>query len=107
MLAHAQSANSHHIAAKKAEADHRGQHQAHQHAEAMDAAVVLDKTSSGDSVGGESNCCTMCITFDNVAPVFVATAFQVHHRIVDFKIGGQLLIGHLVALDPDIPKTIV
>ena len=87
--------------------DHQKQHKGHHHAQSGDATAALGKAPVHDHAGGDTKCCTLCITFDNVVHAFTANASLFRHRIVDFKIDRQLLIGHLVALDPDIPKTIV
>lgn len=90
-----------------AEADHQKQHNDHHHGESDEATAAPGGLPAHDHADGDAKCCSMCITFNDVMPAFTANVSLFRHRIVDFKIERQLLIGHPVALDPDIPKTIV
>jgi hypothetical protein len=109
ILADVQTGSAHHFAAKKGKAGHQGQHQTHHHDHAQPdgASVAFNPSPAHDHMGDDAKCCTMCIILDNAMPGFLATASQFRYWAVVFNIGRQHLVGHLVALDPDIPKAIV
>lgn len=87
-------------------ADHE-QHQGYQHAEHNGAHIAFDNAPGDGHAHIGAKCCTMCFAVDYPMPALIAAASQLRYRAVVFKIGRQYLIGHPVALDPDIPKTIV
>ena len=107
ILGDVQAAGAHHFAAKKGKADHQGQHNTHHHAQPDGTSVALDQSAVHDHSGGDAKCCTMCIILDNAVPTYLAAATPFRYRAVVFTSGRQHLVGHLVALDPDIPKIIV
>jgi hypothetical protein len=51
-------------------------------------------------------CCGMC-NIANVIPDIVANPVMFSYAEVTFRTAQDDLVGHLVALDPDIPKTII
>lgn len=107
VLAKVPAAHSNHVVAMGGHAGHQGQNEAQYFAQPSNATGLFDHLPAHDHANGSSKCCTMCVAFDNLTPAFVATVSQFHYRAIFFKIGRQDLAGHLVALDPDIPKTIV
>ena len=102
-LADVPAAHAHHFATMSSEADHA----THHHAQPDGATVAPERLPAHDHVADGAKCCSMCMVMANVIPAFVATSTQLYYRAVIFKVGRQHLVGHLVPLDPDIPKTIV
>lgn len=87
-------------------ADHE-QHQGHSHAEHNGTHTAFDQVPGNGHSHIGAKCCTMCIAFGNLMPAVTATATQLQYRLIVFSLSRGNLTGHQVALDPDIPKTIV
>ena len=67
-------------------------------------AVTLDHGQAHGHSG--LRCCGTC-NVANVLPDIVTTPVTFSYAAVTFSAGRHDLVGHLVALDPDIPKTVV
>jgi hypothetical protein len=77
------------------------------HTAAMDcgtaAALADDDTTHVDDC---LKCCSMCIV-TTVAPDATGSLVPVSYAAIAYPVRQGALVGHLVALDPDIPKSIV
>lgn len=69
-------------------------------------AAAPDQSQDHEHVDSCLKCCNMC-NVANVLPGFVAKPVTFSYAAVAFRMGQRNLVGHLVALDPDIPKAII
>ena len=84
------------------------------HAEAADvechagkvAVVAADACQSQHAAHDHLKCCPICNVV-SMLPALVAVAVPFSYAPVSFRTAEVGLVGHLVALDPDIPKTVV
>lgn len=100
-------AHSYDVASAAAHRANHEQHQKHSHAKQNGATIAFNQVPESDHAHNGAKCCTMCISVGNLMPAVTATAIPFRYRLVTFKVSRQHLVGHLVPLDPDIPKTVV
>jgi hypothetical protein len=69
-------------------------------------AAVTDHGQAYDYAHNHLKCCGICYVA-NLTPDVIAVVVTFSYSDVTFRMAKHDLVGHLVALDPDIPKTIV
>jgi hypothetical protein len=80
-------------------------HDAHSNHIGDDVMVAMPDHGQANGHSGE-RCCGTC-NVASVLPDIVAIPVTFSYAAVTFRTGRHDLVGHLVALDPDIPKTFV
>ena len=70
------------------------------------AVIVTDACRSQRAAHDHLKCCPTCNVI-SVMPAIVAVSVPLSYARAFFGSGRFGLVGHLVALDPDIPKTVV
>ena len=94
--AHDHTAHASHAAAAGHNADHA----------AGDAVAAVADQETGDHVDDCLKCCSMC-NVTSFVPGLAATPVTFSYADIAFPVKENALVGHLVALDPDIPKAVV
>jgi hypothetical protein len=86
--------------------DHHGAADAAGHDEHSDKVVATAADHGQDHAYNHLKCCGVC-SVASVLPDAAAISVPISYAAVTFRTARHDLVGHLVALDPDIPKTIV
>lgn len=79
----------------------------HRAGDGGDVAKEFAPRQSHDHLDPGEKCCSMCVVFASVMPESSANSLRFAYADVAFLLIKRELAGHLVALDPDIPKAIV
>ena len=79
------------------------------HSHRIADAVISQLPDNGQTPGRVGNCAKCCATCGvaSLVPDVTVTAVMFSDAGISFYIGQRDLVGHLVAIDPDIPKAVV